>query len=130
MPITHGVEIKTISKDDFYLLDYKVMGLAFSIHREMGRFWNETIYQNELADRCQKSGFDKVATEIPIQVSFKDFCKSYYADLLVDNAVIYELKTAQALSGEHRKQTLNYLFLLGMQRGKLINMQPASVEHR
>lgn len=50
--------------------------------------------------------------------------------LLIDNAVVYELKTAQALSGEHYQQTLNYLFLLGMQRGKLINMQPASVEHR
>ena len=44
MPITHGVEVKAISEDEFYLLDYKVMGLAFSIHREMGRFWNEKIY--------------------------------------------------------------------------------------
>jgi GxxExxY protein len=130
MPITHSVEIKTISDEAFHMLDYKVMGLAFSIHNEMGRFWNETIYQNELADRCQKAGFEKVATEVPIQASYKDFSKFYYADVLIDNAAIYEMKTAQALSGEHRKQTLNYLFLLGMQRGKLINMQPSSVEHR
>ncbi len=130
MPITHGVEIKTISDEAFHSLDYKVMGLAFSIHREMGRFWNESIYQNELADRCQRAGFEKVSTEVPIRVSHKDFSKSYYVDVLVDNAVIYEMKSAQALSGEHRKQALNYLFLLGMQRGKLINMQPSSVEHR
>lgn len=129
MPITHCVASKAISEEDFHLLDYKVMGLAFSIHRELGRFWNEMIYQNELAHRCQHAGFESVATEAPIQVSYQDFSKFYYVDLLIDNAVVYELKTAQALSGEHRKQTLNYLFLLGLQRGKLINMQPASVEH-
>ena len=32
----------------------------------MGRFWNEKIYQNELAYRCQKAGFHKVETEVPI----------------------------------------------------------------
>lgn len=130
MPISHGVEVKAISEEDFYFLDYTVMGLAFAIHRELGRFWNEKIYQNELANRCQKAGFEKVATEVPIRVSYKDFHKFYYVDMLIDNAVTYELKTAKALTGEHDKQALNYLFLLGMQRGKLINMQPSSVEHR
>lgn len=130
MPITHAVKVKTISNEEFYRLDHQVMRLAFAIHREMGRFWNEAIYQNKLAECCRKAGYDTVATEVPIQVSYQDFSKFYYADMLIDNAVIYELKTAQALSGEHRKQALDYLFMLGMQRGKLINMQPASVEHR
>lgn len=130
MPITHRVEIKTLSDEEFYLLDHKVMGLAFAIQREFGRFWNETIYQNKLADSCQKAGFAKVATEVPIRVSYNDFSTFYSVDLLVENAVVYELKAVRALSGEHSKQTLNYLFLLGMQRGKLINMQPSSVEHR
>ncbi|MFQ5604939.1 MAG: hypothetical protein ACE5HS_16850 [bacterium] len=61
---THGVEVKAISDEDFRLLDYEVMGLAFSIHRELGRFWNETIYQNELAAHYQKAGFEKVATKV------------------------------------------------------------------
>ena len=130
MPISHSVRIKEVSDKKFYAIDYKVMELAFSIHREMGRFWNEKIYQNELASRCQQAGLKNVVTEIPIKVSYWDFNTFYYADLLLENAVIYELKTAQTLSGEHRKQTLNYLFLLGLQRGKLINMQPSSVEHR
>lgn len=130
MPITHGVEIKEISDEEFYSLDYKIMGLAFAIQQEFGRFWNETIYQNELAHRCQKAGVADVATEVPIGVSYNDFSTFYYVDLLVDNAIVYELKAVKTLSSEHRKQALNYLFLLGMQRAKLINMQPASVEHR
>lgn len=36
----------------------------------------------------------------------------------------------QILTGAHQQQTLNYLFLLGMQHGKLINMRPSSVESR
>ncbi len=129
MPIAYDIAVKSISKDEFYEIDYKVMGLAFAIHREMGRLWNEKIYQNELAARCREAGFEHVKTEVPIHLSYRDFRKTYYVDILINNGVVYEMKTAQALTGEHRQQTLNYLFLLGLQRGKLINMQPASVEH-
>lgn len=130
MPIEYAFKTKSISEDDFYELDYDVMGLVFSIHRELGRLWNEKIYQNELAYCCQKAGFEKVAIEEPIQVSYQDFRKLYYVDLVLNDAVIYELKTVQILTGEHHQQMLNYLFLLGMQHGKLINMRPPSVESR
>jgi len=130
MPIEHAFKTKLISDDDFHALDYQVMGLAFFIHRELGRLWNEKIYQNELAYCCQKAGFEKVNTEAPIQVSYQDFQKLFYVDLLLNDAVIYELKTLQILTGEHHQQTLNYLFLLGMPHGKLINMRPPSVESR
>ncbi|MCI0698974.1 hypothetical protein L0337_44105 [candidate division KSB1 bacterium] len=43
---------------------------------------------------------------------------------------IYELKTVSKLSPEHDKQALQYLFLLGLQHGKVINFRPASVEKR
>lgn len=130
MPITHNFKIQHLSEDDFHALDYRVMGLAFSIHRELGRFWNEGIYQQELAHRCKKAGIQKVIIEAPIKVSYQDFTKFYYVDLLIDDTVVYEIKAVQALSTEHRKQTLNYLFLPGVPHGKLINMRPASVEHQ
>jgi hypothetical protein len=62
-------------------------------------------------------------------VSFEDFTKVYYIDLLINNA-IYELKTAQFLAGEHEKQTINYLMLTGLNHAKLINFRPPSVQHR
>jgi GxxExxY protein len=129
MPIKPGIQTQPISCDDFHALDYDVMGIVFSIHRDLGRFWNEKIYQNELAYRCQKAGFEKVFTEIPIQVSYENFTKTYKIDLLINNG-IYELKTAQALTGEHEKQTINYLMLTGLNHAKLINMRPPSVQHR
>lgn len=130
MPIRHGIQILPLSDEAFHKIDYEVMGLAFTIHNEMGRFWSEPIYQNELAYRCQKAGFAQVAMEVPLQVSYQDFTKFYFIDLLIDNAVIYELKAVRALTEEHLNQALNYLFLMGMQRGKLINLRPSSVQSR
>ncbi|MCI0697380.1 GxxExxY protein [candidate division KSB1 bacterium] len=130
MPITCNVKINPIAKDDFYSLDYKVMGLTFAIHQKLGRFWDEAIYQSELAYQFQKTGLAEAALEVPIQVSYHDFTKFYYMDLLLNNAVLYELKTVLALAGEHHKQALNYLLLTGMRHGKLINMRPSSVESR
>lgn len=72
---------------------------------------------------------EKVAAEVPIYVSYEDFTKTYKIDLLINNG-IYELKTAQTLTGEHEKQTINYLMLTGLNHAKLINMRPPSVQHR
>jgi len=62
-----------------------------------------------------------------VTVSHGGFSKVYFLDLVADHAV-YELKTATALSKEHEAQLLNYLFLLGLPRGKLINFRPPKVE--
>ncbi len=129
MPIQPSVQFKTLSYAEYHALDYEVMGIVFAIHNDMGRFWSEKIYQNELADRCQRAGFENVATEVPIQVSYRDFSKIYKIDLLIRN-VIYELKTAETLGGEHEKQAINYLMLTGTNHAKLVNMRPASVQHR
>ena len=130
MPIRYGFQTKGITEDEFHDIDYVVMKQAYSIHNDMGRLWNEKIYQNELADRCQKAGIEKIETEVPIEVSYGEFQKIYKIDLVVNDATIYEIKAVQKLAGEHQRQALHYLFLLGIQHGKLINMGPSSVEHR
>jgi len=130
MPISYSFTPKVIPESEFHRIDYDVMALAFAIHNDMSKLWNEKIYQNELADRCRKAGFKKVVTEVPVTVSYQNFQKTYKVDLMLDDAVIYEIKAVRALAGEHQQQALHYLFLLGLQHGKLINMRPPSVEHR
>ena len=130
MPIETKVRTRKISRDDFYQLDYKVMGLAFTVHNDFGRFWDERIYQRELAHCCINAGFDNVLIEAPIIVSYKDFRKRYFVDLLIDDAIVYEFKAVKELRGEHHRQTLNYLFLFGLTFGKLLNFRPSSLESR
>jgi GxxExxY protein len=130
MPIEVKRDIKRIAEAEFYRIDFEITGLAFAIHNEFGRLWSEKIYRNELANRCREAGFKNVEIEVPIIVSHKDFRKEYSVDLLVQDSIVYELKTVSKLNPEHDKQALNYLFLFGLQHGKLINFRPVSVEKR
>jgi GxxExxY protein len=129
VPIIKNTNFKAISEDEFHIVDYRVMSLAFALHNEFGRFYNERIYQNELALRCKKDGFEFVETEVPIRLVYKTFSKTFFIDLLIDNSVIYELKSLDSINAQHKKQTLNYLLLAGLNHGKIINFHPASVNH-
>jgi len=46
MAIQFKHDIKKIDEKGFYRIDYRVTGMAFDIHNEIGRLWNEKIYQN------------------------------------------------------------------------------------
>jgi len=78
MAIKTACHVRLICEQDFYEIDYRVTGLAFEIQNEMGRLWDEKIYQNELARRCRGAGFANVETEVPIVVSYQSFSKKYY----------------------------------------------------
>ena len=60
MSIKIASEIKRIDEQEFYEIDYQVTGLAYAIHNEIGRLWDEKIYQNELANRCRAAGLGNV----------------------------------------------------------------------
>lgn len=118
-----------MTEAEFKELDYTVMKHAFASHNELGRLCDEVVYENDLAARLRGAGLD-VQCQVPLQVMHRDFQKSYYLDLVVNGRSLSELKTATMLVGEHERQTLHYLFLLGGQYGKLINFGAASLEHR
>jgi len=118
-----------IGQEQFHALDSVVMGHVFDIHNTLGRFCGEQIYQEELAQRCRASGF-KVHQEVLLRAFHQGFNKPYYLDVLVGGGVIYELKAADTLHGNHQKQLINYLLLAGLSHGKLVNFRSGSVESR
>ena len=103
------------------------MGHAYASQNELGRLCDECAYHADLKARLLADGFQSVLTEIPVTVAHRDFAKKYFLDLLADGA-LYELKANTALTGEHDTQLFNYLFLLGIQRGKLLNFRPLKVQ--
>lgn len=105
------------------------MGKAFDIHNQLGCKWNEVTYQVELAD--QLSGMASTAErEVPIQVEYGRFRKTYRLDLVVGDGGIYELKTVNAIGDAHVGQVLNYLRLLNATRAKIVNFRTLSVDSR
>jgi len=127
MPIHCPVTVAALSAEEFEKRDYRLMGHAYASQNELGRLCDECAYEADLNARLLADGFLSVQTQIPITVWHRDFSKTYRLDLLADNA-LYELKAETALVGEHDTQLLNYMFLLGIQRAKLLNFRPPKVQ--
>ena len=127
MPIHCPVQIKPLDAAAFEALDYRVMGHAYASQNELGRLCDECAYQADLKARLLADGFRSVLTEVPVTVTHRDFTKKYYLDLVADDA-LYEFKADAALVSEHDAQMLNYMFLLGIPRGKLLNFRPTKVQ--
>jgi GxxExxY protein len=90
----------------------------------LGRFLEEDIYQREIVRRLSIGQI-----EVPLTAAFDGFSKSYYLDLLVESAAIFEFKVVESLGNRHRAQLLHYLLLAELPHGKLVNLRSDLVEH-
>lgn len=114
------------SQNDFAAIAHEVVGAAFAIYNDLGRLFEEAVYQKALAEVFGA----RADIEASILVEFLGFHKTYRRDFVVDDWAVFELKTVESLNREHEAQLLNYLFLTEQSHGKLINFRAASVEHR
>ncbi len=128
MPILPKHPVEKSSEQEFHKLDYAIMRIAFEAHNQLGRFYDEKVYQNKLIDACRQNGIE-AETEFEVKLKHKDFSKSFFIDLLVDRRSVYELKTIKSIQEPQRIQTLDYLFMTNTNHGKIINFRPPSVEH-
>jgi GxxExxY protein len=126
MPVTVHATTRRLSQEEFTEIGYQVIGHVFKVNQEFGRYFDENIYHREIARRCDALN---AQIKVPIEVCHCDFRKTYFADLLVGQGAIFELKTVDALNDRHRSQLLQYLMLADLPRGKLVNLRPESVQH-
>ena len=102
-------------------ITYKVNGAIFEVNRILGPGFLEKVYENALLIELQKRSL-KAESQVPIKVSYKgEEVGEYFADILVEDEVILELKSVQSLEKVHEAQILNYLKASGKKVGLLIN---------
>ena len=124
MPVSVSTELVRLSQSEFAEVAYGVMAEVFALHHELGRLFDEKVYKNALTSRMEN-----IQSEVRIDVSFRDFCKSYFMDVVASSGAVFELKAVSALHAWHRSQLLNYLLLAELRHGKLVNLRPKKVEH-
>jgi GxxExxY protein len=109
----------------------RVRQIAYDIHVYHGHGHLEKVYENTFAHRLQKSGL-KVKQQEPITVYDENgaIVGEYFADLLVEDTLIIELKTAKALAAEHEAQVLGYLKSARKEHALLINFGSYKFEIR
>ena len=95
---------------------------AYDIHVYHANGHLEKVYENALANRLRKAGFD-VKQQHPLKVHDEDgtVIGEYFADLLIEGRLIVELKAARTIADEHVAQTLGYLKASRIEHGLLIN---------
>jgi GxxExxY protein len=87
----------------------KIIGCAYQVSNTLGIGFVEKVYENSLAHLIRKSGLEVVQQQ-PIKVTFEEIIVGdFYADLLVANRVLVELKAVSMLVDVHTAQALNYL---------------------
>ncbi|MBC2593020.1 GxxExxY protein [Ruficoccus amylovorans] len=99
-----------------------VVQAAIELHRELGPGLLESVYESVLATLLEQRGL-AVERQVAVPVVFREmrFEEGFRADLIVENKVILELKSVEAISRAHNKQLLTYLRLTGLKLGYLLN---------
>ena len=103
-------------------LSYRIIGIALELHKSLGPGLLESVYETALAHDLVESGLN-VKRQVPLPFVYKDINMEagYRIDILVNDKVILEIKSIDALAPIHFAQTLTYLKLSNLKLALLIN---------
>jgi len=115
-------------RGSFDALTETVLGAIFEVANTLGAGFLEKVYQRALLKELGIRGLQTVS-QASFRVMYKSECVGeYFADILVDNVLLVELKCVERLANEHTAQCLNYLRASGRTLCLLVNFQKPTVE--
>ena len=99
------------------------------VHNELGYGFLEKVYENAMMVLLRREGI-RAKQQAPVTVYFKgEVVGEYYADILVEDKIILELKSVEKIIDNHRAQTLNYLKATGLRLSIIINFGKKEIEY-
>ncbi len=109
-------------------LSRQVIGCAFPVLNTLGAGFLEKVYENALALELRATGLS-ITQQFGLKVHYKDtMVGEYFADLVVEDELLVELKVAKALDDTHRLQCINYLKASGLPLCLLLNFGKPRLE--
>ena len=111
-------------------ISHKIIGASIELHKTLGPGLLENAYEKALAYDLKELGLI-VDTQVPIDLVYKglNIENAYKIDILVNDLVIIELKSVEALAPVYFAQTLTYLKLSGKKLGLLINFNTETLKN-
>lgn len=99
----------------------KIIEAYYKVYNSLGYGFLEKVYENALKIELKRTNL-KVNQQKNIKVFYNEFeVGDYFADLIVEDLVIVELKAAESLCEEHEAQLINYLKATNLEVGLLLN---------
>ncbi|SRR5579883_320459 len=116
------------AEGDLADLTERVLGAVFEVSNTLGAGFLEKVYERALLRELALRGIRAVA-QASFAVNYKgQSVGEYFADILVDDALVLELKCVERLASEHMAQCLHYLRASGRRVCLLVNFQKPKVE--
>jgi GxxExxY protein len=109
-------------------ISYKIIGTCIDLHKNLGPGLLESVYENALAYDLRELGFSVNTQPLPVIYKENRLEIGFRIDIIVDNKVLIEVKSIEALAPVHFAQTLTYLKLSGLKLGLLINFNSMKVK--
>jgi GxxExxY protein len=110
-------------------LSYKVTGIAMEVFNTLGSGFLEKVYENAMMTLFRKEGIN-AQQQAPVKVHFHgEVVGEYFADILVDDRIILELKTGEKIIDVHRAQALNYLKAVDKKLAIIMNFGKEKLEY-
>ncbi len=111
-------------------LTHQIIGAAMRVHRVLGPGFLESVYQKALTHELRKAHL-KVENEKRLRVFYDEVVVGdFEADLIVENAVLLELKAIESLNPAHGAQLVNYLVATGIDVGLLLNFGAPRLDYK
>lgn len=110
-------------------LTRRILAAAMAVHNVLGAGFLEKVYENAMAYELRQNGMTCLQ-QPPLTVIYKGVVVGdYFADILVENRVLVELKACNAIDEIHRAQVLNYLRASSIRVGLLLNFGRPKLEY-
>jgi len=108
----------------------QVVDAAFRVHTSLGPGLLESVYEAALAYELEKRGLSITRQQgIPVVYEAVRIHAGFFADLVVEDQVIVEIKAVETVAPVHKKQLLTYLKLANKRLGLLINFNVVLIKH-
>ncbi|WP_333809928.1 GxxExxY protein [Flavobacterium sp.] len=103
-------------------LTFNVIGAAIEVHKNMGSGLLESVYQQCMIEELTNRNINFVSEfKVPVVYKGKELDIEFRCDLFVENCLIVELKSVSEIKPIHDAQVLNYMNLLKVPKGIIIN---------
>jgi GxxExxY protein len=112
-------------------ITYQIIGICMEVHRILGKGFLEIVYKDALEYELKQKNiiFER---EKEYHIKYKDTIlpHKFFADFVVNNEIIVELKSKAGIIEEHYAQVINYLAISKLHVGLIINFHEKSLQHK
>jgi GxxExxY protein len=110
---------------------YLIIGKCMEVHQRLGGGFLEVVYKDALEYEFRSAGIP-YEREVEYEVEYKEIIlpHRFYADFVIQNRIILEVKAVSGLIDEHIAQTINYLTVSKNKLGLLVNFKRGKLEFK